>query len=111
MLNHHRLHCYRLTLELARTVPALLNTWPKGSSDLADQFKRALSSVLLNIAEGNGRMSPKDRRRFFAMARGSASEVGAIIDIAEVYGLIPSETTFKWQDSILQIVRMVSKLP
>ena len=69
MLNHHRLHCYRLTLELARTVPALLNTWPKGSSDLADQFKRALSSVLLNIAEGNGRMSPKDRRRFFAMAR------------------------------------------
>ena len=45
------------------------------------------------------------------MARGSASEVGAIIDIAEVYGLIPSETTFKWQDSILQIVRMVSKLP
>jgi len=111
MLNHHRLHCYRLTLELARTVPTLLARWPKGSSDLADQFKRALSSVLLNIAEGNGRMSPKDRRRFFAIARGSASEVGALIDIAEAYGLLSSETASKWQDTILQIVKMVSKLP
>lgn len=111
MLNHHRLHCYRLTLELARTVPALMATWPRGHSDLADQLKRALSSVLLTIAEGNGRMSPKDRRRFFAMARGSASEVGAIIDIAQAYGFISDSTASYWQDSVLQIVKMVSKLP
>ncbi|MBI2091385.1 MAG: four helix bundle protein [Deltaproteobacteria bacterium] len=32
---------------------------------LSDQFKRATSSVVLNIAEGNGRLSPKERRRFF----------------------------------------------
>ncbi len=110
MLNHHRLHCYSLTLVLARTVPALLATWPRGSSDLQDQLKRALSSVLLNIAEGNGRTSPADRKRFFTIARGSATEVGAIFDFASAMQWGDAAYYVDAQSRVERIVQMVSKL-
>ncbi len=110
MLNHHRLHCYALTLTVARTVPSLLATWPRGSSDLQDQLKRALSSMLLNIAEGNGRTSLADRKRFFTIARGSALEVGAIFDFASALQWGDALYYVDAQSKIERVVQMVSKL-
>lgn len=43
----------------------------KVPSYLRDQLLRASSSVVLNIAEGSGKITPKDRRKFFAIALGS----------------------------------------
>ncbi len=86
MFNHHRLHCYTKALGVARSVPTVVRRWPWGSSYLQDQLKRAVSSIVLNIAEGNERQSRADRNRFFAMARASAAESSAILDIAEAYG-------------------------
>lgn len=45
-----------------------------------DQFYRASLSIMLNIAEGSGRMSKRDRRHFFVISRGSVFESAAIID-------------------------------
>ncbi len=56
--------------------------------------KRASLSVALNIAEGSGRTSVKDRRRFFIMARSSIFESAAILDILKHDGLIV-ESKFK----------------
>jgi four helix bundle protein len=46
-----------------------------------DQLDRASTSIPLNIAEGNGKFSAKDRARFFEMARGSALECAACLDV------------------------------
>jgi len=108
MLNHQKLICYRLALELARHMPALIGDWP---GYLSDQLKRALSSIVLNIGEGNGRTYPKERKRFFAIARGSATEVASIIDFAHAIQLISSEEHVYQQDTLLQIVKMLWKLP
>ena len=108
MLNHQKLICYRLALELARRMPVLIEKWP---GYLSDQLKRALSSIVLNIGEGNGRTYPKERKRFFAIARGSATEVASIIDFAYAIHLVSNEEHKYQQDALLQIVKMLWKLP
>ncbi len=49
---------------------------------LQDQFVRAASSIALNLAEGAGRQSKKDQRRFFHIAMGSLRECQAVLDLA-----------------------------
>ena len=50
---------------------------------LKDQCVRAASSVVLNLAEGSGKDSPADRRRYYQIAMGSTREVQAILDLAD----------------------------
>jgi len=110
LFNHQRLQCYEYTFLLAQTVPALVATWPKGSAQLVDQLQRALTSVLLNIAEGNGKTSLADRKRFFSFARGSGAEVASCMDIAFAFRYIDSATHAHWQTQMLRVVKMLYKL-
>ena len=48
---------------------------------LREQFDRAASSIVLNLAEGAGRQSKADQNRFFTIAFGSLRESQAILDI------------------------------
>jgi four helix bundle protein len=108
MFNHHKLKCYVMALDAAKRVPVIVRRWP---FYLSDQFKRAMSSTVLNIAEGNGREYQKERRRFFNIATASAKECSAILDIAHSLDLISKQSYDELQDSLLQVVKMVSRLP
>src|SRR6266852_5099065 len=52
------------------------------SAALADQWRRASYSVVLNIAEGASRRGSKEFRRFLEIARSSLHEIEAIVDVA-----------------------------
>ncbi len=110
MFNHQKLKCYEYALDAARKVPTLINKWPAGYAYLEDQLKRAASSVVLNISEGNYRYSVKERARFFIIARASAGEVSAILDIAHAYRLISDEDYSSLQSTLLSIVKMLYRL-
>jgi four helix bundle protein len=92
-MNHHRLKCYLRLLDVAKTVPTIVRRIPRGEGYLVDQFKRALTSAILNLAEGNGRTSVKERNRFFDISLASISETIACVDIFESFGNLPVEIT------------------
>ena len=55
---------------------------------LKNQFKRAALSIVLNLAEGSAKPTPKDRRKFYYISLGSLREVQAILDMINHVELI-----------------------
>ena len=81
LLDHERLDCYRVALEFAAMVPTLAHAT---RHSLRDQLERAAASICLNLAEGCGRSTRRDRLHFFSIAQGSAMECAAAIDLLRV---------------------------
>ena len=67
---------YDLAVSLHRKVQGI-----QGRASLLDQLQRAAESVVLNLAEGKGRATVKDRARFYSIALGSLREVRAALDL------------------------------
>src|SRR5260370_41934671 len=78
--DHERLDVYREAIDFCGWVGQFLAAI---SAKIAakDQLDRASTSIPLNIAEGNGKFSARDRARFLEMARGSALECAACLDV------------------------------
>src|SRR5690349_18533748 len=78
MFNHDKLDVYRLAVRydelLCRILPKRGFRW------LRDQAEQASGSVMANIAEGAGRWRPGEKRHFYGIARGSATESAAHLD-------------------------------
>ena len=51
---------------------------------LRDQLIRASSSIALNTAEGSGKRTPPDQRRFYGIALGSLRECEAILELEQI---------------------------
>ncbi len=79
--HHERLDAYRLSVVVARWVPTLV--FPASRRHLQDQLVRAADSLCLNIAEGTGRAG-KSRRYHFRVAKGSAAEACAVLDLMDL---------------------------
>lgn len=75
---------YRVSLDACRACAPIA---PALSANLRDQLLRASSSAVLNTAEGFGSASRGVKRRHYEIARGSAMECLAILDLAVALGL------------------------
>ncbi|MBN2384446.1 four helix bundle protein [bacterium] len=71
-----------------------------------DQLLRASQAIPLNIAEGNGKATQGDRRRYFEIARGSALECGAIQDVLEICEALGSTDNNEAKKLLDRIVAM-----
>ena len=72
---------YERSVELLRMIAPLLRRLAGIDADLEEQMRRAATSCVLNISEGNRRVN-QDRKNRFRIALGSAAEVGSCLDIA-----------------------------
>jgi four helix bundle protein len=78
-------------MELAVRVSAIADELVKHRRfALADQIQRAANSVPSNIAEGHGRLTPRDWRHFLSVARGSLYEVETQLEIIARIGFARS---------------------
>ncbi len=83
---------------------------PRGYGWLADQARRAAGSIPLNIAEGLGRPSRAERRRFFEIAIGSAHELAAGLEVGYRLGLLAGTRFRSLWDACDHVTRMLGKL-
>ena len=106
-MHYAQTRIYRRGLELVATARAVIAELPPGYGFLADQLRRASSSMLLNFAEGHDKPSRREQRRYFATARGSAQEVAACLDVAAAFGVIGAESHAEGTELCDHIVRML----
>lgn len=84
MLKFEQLDVYQKGMELIHGIYKLTRKFPAEEKfGITEQIKRAAVSIVLNIAEGNGRFHKNNYIQFLRMARSSAYEVVALLQIAQ----------------------------
>jgi four helix bundle protein len=110
VLDHERLDVYRVALDFLVFANGVIEALPRGRSHLADQFTRASTSIVLNLAEGAGKLSKPDKRRYYLTARGSATESAALLDVGARLGLLDAARHEAGKEMVIRIVSMLIKL-
>ncbi len=105
-----RLDVYRAAIKFAGWRRQLLKRLPAADGDLADQIRRASTSITLNIAEGCGEFSAPERARFYRMSRRSAAECAAVLDLFEELELFRAEALEDGRVLLDRIVAMLTAM-
>ena len=108
--DHERLDVYRISIAFVALADDTIETFPRGRAYLVDQLQRAALSSPLNIAEGAGEWSPKDKKRFYRMALRSATECAAILDVCRHLKLADQEHLDSGRDFLLRVVSMLTRM-
>lgn len=103
--DHEKLDVYRLAIQFTAWVGTLLDRLAKPKPSVGRHLDEASASIALNIAEGNGKRSLTDRARFLDVARGSALEAAACLDV-----LVARRRIDEVGDGKEMLVRIVSML-
>ncbi len=109
-LDHEKLDVYRVSVEFVVISDSIAHGLPSVRSYLAQQLRRAATSISLNIAEGGGEFAPKEKARFYRMARRSAAECAATLDICERLRLVDRPPLIAAREQLVDITAMLTKL-
>lgn len=107
--HHEKLKVYQRALEFATWSQERIESVTKKTST-RDHLERAGDSIALNIAEGNGKFSRKDRARFFQIAHGSALESAACLDLLVARRCCTTDAIVRGKAILEEIVKMLFKL-
>jgi four helix bundle protein len=77
---------------------------------LTSQVRRAFASIGANIAEGCGRRSDGEMKRFLQIARGSASELEYHLLLAKDLQFLGRDEFKDLEEKILEVQRMLASL-
>jgi len=105
--NFEKLDCYQVARQFNVLAARLV---PRGHRELRDQLRRAALSIPLNIAESAGRTGPADKAHFIAIARGSAMECAAVVDVLLLSGIAAIGMYRNARVLLVRTVQMLTKL-
>ena len=109
ILDHERLDVYRLALDFLVFPHRVIEALARGRSHLCDQLTRASTSIVLNLAEGAGKHSKADKRRYYLSARGSATESAALLDVLSRLGLLDEPVHHAGKEMLVRVVSMLTR--
>jgi len=111
MFDHEKLDAYKHAIAFVTHVSRIVEaTPPRGRPNALKHLDEASSSVALNIAEGNGKRSVADRVRYLEVARGSAFECAACLDVLVVRNTVTTKTAGDGKAILVRVVSTITKL-
>jgi four helix bundle protein len=111
MKNYRQLEVWERSHRFTLAVYAATKSFPREELfGLTSQIRRACASIPTNLAEGCGRDSDADFKRFVVTAHGSASEVEYELLLASELGMLKPAMHVPLGDEIAQIKRMLGAL-
>ena len=105
LFDHEKLEVYQEAIAFCAWAGELIEKLPRIAA--RDQLDRASTSIPLNIAEGNAKFSFADRSRFFEIARGSAVECAACLDVLVSRKTTDSRSARPAKEKLAAITRML----
>ena len=109
MLSFQKLDVYQRSIEFLVFARRLLVRIPKGHGDLVDQLRRSAQSIPQNVAVGAGKTTRADKAKHYTIARGSAMESAAHLEVMRVDELIDTEHYARGTELLERIVAMLTK--
>src|SRR6185312_12482105 len=106
MFGFRKLDVYRCALE---ALPSLYAFADRADGDTRRQLRRAALSISLNIAEGSGRRDD-DQKQFYRIARGSALECAAALDVIRVLDLATADELSPVEELLVRVVSMLTRM-
>ena len=104
-----RLRVYQLSKMMAGQLIQLLKSYPKEELfALSNQLRRAVISIPSNIAEGCGRITQKEQRRFVSIAYGSLMEVYCQLQLSLDLGYISADIFAEYRNMVEEIGKLLS---
>jgi four helix bundle protein len=109
LFRHETLDVYRVALETASVMHAS-DAVSRMPNQVFRRLDELLTSVVLNIAEGNGRFSDADQARFLATSHEAAIKLSARLDLCVVQGLVRSEEAGAWKARLERVSLMTAAM-
>jgi four helix bundle protein len=112
LFDHERLEVYQVALDFFDVADEVVEHLRSrgGRANLADQLSRAALSIVNNVSEGAGKFSKGEKRRFYGIAIGSATESAAMFDVCVRRSLITENSHRRGKQLLERIVAMLIKL-
>jgi four helix bundle protein len=114
MFSYENLEVYKKAYQANQRVYRLFKENKTIPNYLRNQLGRASLSIMLNIAEGSGKFSDKDRRNFYVTARGSTFECASMIsflhDEGEILIELEEELLFSYEEISRMLFTMIKNL-
>lgn len=108
MIDLSKLKIYNLAKEVGREAYNIANGLPNEEYKLKSQLKSAAISIGANIAEGAGRSTKADFRRFLFISLGSLNETKHYAELIQDTNMLSSEEIITLQEKLVELSKMIT---
>ena len=111
MQSFRDLQVWQQSMELAVAVYRLTQNFPREEAfGLTSQLRHSAISVPSNVAEGHGRMNPREFRHFLLIARASNCELQTQLELSGALGFAETQLLSETQSLSHEVEKMLFAL-